>query len=285
MSEQLLHAEILERVPITGNSLVTQLSYRVDECAEAVDGLSDKPVSVLIRSRNNIARLEELFEDIHAQVFDKEVEVVVVDTESTDGSAEFAKSMGATVRNIRQEEFNYPKSLNYGFEAANYEWIFTLVDHSRLSNRQLLRTATRWDGDSEIAGISGVPLPDDNATITERISSMWFAFNKLLNQPAHMTDEAGFGDLGANYSAVRRSAWQEAGGYDENYAAGCEDVALAKTLIQNGHKIVIEPALSIYHSHGLGPINGLRQLLAWRKMAGPMEFDLARIQKYRKDLR
>ncbi len=279
-----MHPENLLRVPFKGTEMLHQLGARVDETAHAAMRHIDRPVSVLIRSRNNAERLEELFEDIHMQRFTSEIEVVLVDTESDDGTPELARSMGATVRTIKQEDFNYPRALNMGFEAASHSWVFSLVGNSALSNLQVLHTATRWNDDPRIAGISGIPLPDKTATMTERVAS-YFMFNKHLEQPARLPGKREMGFLATNCSAIRKEAWEDVGGFDESYGAGGEDGALADTLVRQGYKIMIDPALSVYRSHGVGPIAGLRQLLYWQTTARPQPFDLARLQKFRRDLR
>lgn len=83
-------------------------------------GLADPNVSVLIRSRNNAEQLEMLLDDVRAQNFDGEVEVVLVDTESSDGTVKVGKDFGATIVPVTQEGFNYPNALNRGFAAASH---------------------------------------------------------------------------------------------------------------------------------------------------------------------
>jgi GT2 family glycosyltransferase len=92
------------------------------------------------------------------------------------------------------------------------------------------------------------------------------------------------GLLAANDSLVSKRAWRQLGGYDEDYAAGGEDAELGRRMLANGYMVSTEPALSVFHSHGLGLTDSWRQLQEWRRLAGPQPFDEERIKRYRHDL-
>ncbi len=67
---------------------------------------------------------------------------------------------------------------------------------------------------------------------------------------------------------VRRSAWQEAGGFDERYfPAYYEDLDLCLTLSGLGWKVVYEPAAAVQHAEGGSASRGLRDFLSRRNQA------------------
>jgi GT2 family glycosyltransferase len=67
---------------------------------------------------------------------------------------------------------------------------------------------------------------------------------------------------------VRRSAWQEAGGFDERYfPAYYEDLDLCLTLHQLGWKVVYEPTSTVHHSEGGSASRGFRDFLSRRNQA------------------
>jgi hypothetical protein len=41
------------------------------------------------------------------------------------------------------------------------------------------------------------------------------------------------------------------------------------------YQIVREPVMAVHHTHGFGPIQSLRQYVAWRRMAKPRDYDPA----------
>lgn len=272
--KHLLHEENLRRVPMMGEVMAARLSKRAGEIASAtIDIIEEPSVSVVIRSRNNAEQLEGLFKDIANQAFTGKIELILVDTESSDSTRQLAWRNRATVVDIAQDEFSYPKALNRGFAAANNEWVFSFVDHSALSNTQTLRTVTRWHADVNVAAAYGMTLPNENASKTELWASA-FGQAGLLMKSAHMATQkdTGGGFMGTNCAVIRREAWCEAGGFDEAYGAGGEDGALGRSLMKLGYDIAVEPALSVHHTHGLGPVNSARQMLNWRRMGKPREF-------------
>lgn len=91
------------------------------------------------------------------------------------------------------------------------------------------------------------------------------------------------GFLATNASLINKVAWAEIGGFDEAYAAGGEDGAFAKAVIQAGHKIVVDPAMSVHHTHGLGFVDSLRQLRYWTTLGKPQAFSQQRLAKFRKE--
>jgi len=83
-------------------------------------------ISVIVRTMNEKERLAELLPAIRSQdYFYQVVEVIVVDNESTDGTAELALQNGAKLITIRRDDFSFPVSLNKGAEAARYWFILS----------------------------------------------------------------------------------------------------------------------------------------------------------------
>ena len=282
--DALLHGENLTRIPLLGQRMKRRLAQRINETRGAAAKQKDPGVSIVIRAKDNARQLEGLLQDVRAQNFAGKVEIIVVDTESRDDSVDVAQKFGAKVIPITQADFTYPKALNYGFQAATKPWVFSWVDHSALSSSYLLKVATRWNSDPHVAGVWAYPLPNVNATRWELFGYLFWVWRGL--PPAHSARkrETGMGFLGANSLLIRRSVWQEVGGFDERFAAGGEDSALGNALLRAGYQVLYDPALSVYHSHGLGLVGSLRQFRYWQRVMRPTTFDLAELRRYRSDL-
>jgi GT2 family glycosyltransferase len=275
---RLLHADIFETLPFGAKGAV-DLNDRSTELAREESVPSG--VSVLIRTRNEAGNLEVLLDELSQQTAKVPTQIVIVDTESTDGTLDIARGYGADIVRITQEEFTYPKSLNLGFEAAAYENVYSTVGHANLSNTSLL-LAAQIDQHDGTAGSFGFALPNTNATIYERLG--------YLGQASHMADTVAIkkptmGVMGANCAVYRRSAWQELGGFDLRYEAGGEDTELARRMLAAGMRIVRDPALSVHHSHGLGLLNTMKQYKHWLEVFnGPMPMDKEELANRRPDL-
>src|SRR5258708_13830323 len=104
----LLHPELIESIPIGSNLLGRNLSLRVEETlADNLD--ADPNISLVIRALNEAEKLAQLFADIHHQLFESEVEVIVVDNDSTDRTPQVTKYSEADMVNLPRGRFTYAK--------------------------------------------------------------------------------------------------------------------------------------------------------------------------------
>lgn len=284
ISDYILHAAHLKRVPVVGRAIRNRLQKRAASIAQATMNTTDPDVSIVIRTRNDEQYMPQLFKDIKAQSYSGAIEIVVVDTESTDNTVAYAHAQGAKIITLPQREFTYPHALNIGFEATSHDWVVTLVGHSSLTNSMMFKSLTHWSQNDAIGGIYGIPIANWNG-------SFWDRFGTMLCLPifnGHRTAKGPRpGMLGANCSIVNRSVWKKLGGYDEQYAGGGEDTALARAMLQQGFTVVREPLCSVFHSHGLNFRNSWRQWLHWLEVskAQPQAFDTQKVHSRRPDLR
>ena len=84
--------------------------------------------SIIIRAYNEEKHIGRLLEGIKQQTI-KDVEVILVDSGSTDSTIDIAKSYGAQVVRIPSAEFTFGRSLNYGIKEAKREFIIIASAH------------------------------------------------------------------------------------------------------------------------------------------------------------
>jgi rhamnosyltransferase len=87
-------------------------------------------VSVLIRVRNEEHALRRLFECLRMQKLDRPFEVVVIDNDSDDGSANVARTMGARVFTLPRSLFGYGRAINVGVKLCRGDLIVLLSAHA-----------------------------------------------------------------------------------------------------------------------------------------------------------
>lgn len=249
-SSPLLHPDVFSRMPIVGQQYEHILRHRSQETSAAIEGAHDPDVTVLVRTRNNETRMQSVFDDIAAQYFGGEVQVVVVDTESSDKTVAIAEDNGATVVNMRQHDFTYPRSMNLGFEAADHPYVVTLTNRTNLVSNIALKAITRWHKTESFAGVYGAMVWDQEASTWESLLAVVLNAHGQRLAPAAPLSEWEGGALVGHRSAVSKRAWEDAGGYDERFERGGEDMDLARRLIAMGGVVVRDPALSVHHSHG-----------------------------------
>lgn len=281
----LLHEENFGRIPLAGEWMRHKLAARAAEIATATTALPDPDISIVIRSRNDGAYVRQWFEDIRAQQFGGDVEVIFVDTESTDETPEYARSQGARVITVKQADFTYPRALNLGFEAAKHPWVLTTVGHASLSNRMMFKSLTYWSQNPQVAGVYCWPMSNWNGTFWDHLT-VTLSVAPTLRKPV-VQQAAKQGSLGANGAFVRRDVWQKLGGFDERFAGGGEDTELARAIAAAGYLLVREPLCSVLHSHSLNFVDTIKQLWHWYQIgkAKPQSFDAEEVHARRPDLR
>lgn len=278
----LLHPELIESIPIGSNLLGRNLGLRVEETL--VDNLDADPnISLVIRALNEAEKLEQLFADIHRQLFQSEVEVIVVDNDSTDRTPQVAKYYGAEVVNLPRGSFTYPKSMNLGFIAASHDVVLTTVGHANLSNIYSFHAGARHFNDGDVGGAYAGVLHNEGASTIERYASI--AVGLELMKPAHRIKRARIGVLAATSAMISKAAWEELGRFDERYETGGEDTALAAKMLANCYDVLREPAMTVHHSHGLGVIDSIKQLRGWQQtLKAPRKLDKDKLFARRPDL-
>jgi glycosyltransferase involved in cell wall biosynthesis len=281
----LLQPRLVKSAPLGGSVTARLLNRRIDE-ALADDPRNDPPVSVVIRAFNEAAKLEKLLADVRSQRFSSELEVVVVDNASTDGTADVATEYGARLVNMPRGEFTYPRSMNLAMESAGNDVVFLTVAHARLSNVHSLHAGARhFNETSRVAGIFGKALPNEGSSHIERWATP-LDNNLGLARPARRIKRAGMGTLAGTGAMLSKTVWQELGRFDERYETGGEDTALAKLMLERGYEIVLEPALTVHHSHGLGLRDAVKeQLHQARTVRAPMQLNRHELLERRPDLR
>ncbi|MGB4759587.1 MAG: glycosyltransferase [Candidatus Saccharimonadales bacterium] len=253
---ELLHPELLEHV-LRGRYVARRYESLARQIKAKHIGPKEPDVSVVIRTLNEAEGLRALVQDIRAQDYTGKVEIVVVDNESTDGTPELAKELGAKVVTLPRADFTYPRSMNLGVETATYELVWLTVGHALPSSRQVLRAGARWFRDPKVGGVYHVPiLPNANASWLEK--GFLFASSALFRTVPNVK-KAGLGVLAATSAMIAKPIWRELGRFDERYESGGEDTALAGKMIAAGYKVVREPGLAAHHSHGSGLIKALRK--------------------------
>ncbi len=281
----LLEPSLVESVPF-GNSITARLlNKRVNE-ALADDPRGDPAVSVAVRTFNEAPKLEKLLTDVRAQLFSSELEVVVVDNASTDGTPEVAKKFGARLVNMPRGDFTYPKSMNLAMESASNDVVFLTVAHARLSNVHSLHAGARhFSKTAGVAGVFGKALPNAGASRIERWATS-LDNNLGLARSAKQIKTAGMGTLAGTGAMLSKTVWQQLGRFDKRYETGGEDTALAKLMLENGYGIVLEPALTVHHSHGLGLRDSIKQQVhQLQTVRAPKQFDRQELLERRPDLR
>ena len=198
-------------------------------------------VSVVIRTLNEEAYLRELLVSISGQVRDNfDVELVVIDSGSSDRTLEIAKLYDARITHITKDEFTFGRSLNLGSEFSQGEILVYISGHCVPTRNTWLVNLIRPLREG-MAGYSyGRQVGRDTTKYSERkIFSKYFSSESKLPQKGFFCNNAN--------SAILRRVWANYK-FDEEIT-GLEDMELAKRYCEQGGKIAYLADAEVYHIH------------------------------------
>jgi glycosyltransferase involved in cell wall biosynthesis len=163
-----------------------------------------------------------------------QVEVLVVDNDSSDGSAQAAVDAGATV--LRSSARSVAALRNPAARQATGS-ILAFVDADHEIDRAWLRTAVDVLSAADI-GATGAPcMTDPSPNWVQR------QYDALRTRPV-AREEVQW--LGSGNLAIKKDVFADIGGFDAQLTA-CEDVDLCNRLRAAGHRIVADPAMRNVH--------------------------------------
>lgn len=199
--------------------------------------------SIIIRAYNEEQHIRRLLEGIKQQTV-KDVEIILVDSGSTDSTVFIAESFGAKVVKIRPEEFTFGRSLNYGVREAKRELIVIASAHVYPVYPDWLEALLRPFQDESVALTYGKQRGPEFAKFSEQqIFHQWFPDTSSLNQETAFCNNAN--------AAIRKNLWNK-NNYDETLT-GLEDLAWAKWAKEQGCAIAYVAEAEIIHVHNEMP--------------------------------
>jgi glycosyltransferase involved in cell wall biosynthesis len=249
-------------------------------------------VTVAIPVRNGAATLDGVLRAVLEQQLDEEVEVVVCDSGSRDGSQAIARRHGARLIEIAPESFAHGPTRNLLVREARGEHVALLTQDAQPADEQwLARLLGGFTVAEDVAIVCGSYRPRPGASPqTAHELERWFASlapdggtrvdrleltersrpaRELFGRRTFFTD--------AN-ACLRRSIWEKIPFRDVAYA---EDQALALDVLRAGYAKAFVPDAAVWHSHDYTALQqfrrafdewrGLLEIYDWRQSAAPRE--------------
>lgn len=193
----------------------------------------------MVRSYNEERHIRRLLDGLARQTV-TDVEIVLVDSGSTDATAEIAAGYGAGVVHLRREEFSFGHSLNVGCRHARGDVLVLASAHVYpVYDDWLERLLSHFDN-PDIALVYGSQRGNEITRYSEhQLFRAWFPAASNSNQVHPFCNNAN--------AAIRRSVWERVP-YDESLT-GLEDVAWAKQVMTFGYRIAYDADAGIVHVH------------------------------------
>jgi glycosyltransferase involved in cell wall biosynthesis len=193
-------------------------------------------VSVVVPVKDGARHLGELLEAVARQRIDADVEVLVVDSGSRDGSVAIAREHGARVIEIPSAEFGHGRTRNMAAdEAAGDRIAFLTQDATPAGERWLAQLVEPLDSGRRVGLAFGphLPRPGTSPMIARELTEFF-------------ASDPGGGFFSNVNSAVLRQCWDQVRFRDVDYA---EDQAFARDAMAAGWHKAYAPGAGVLHAH------------------------------------
>jgi len=196
--------------------------------------------SIVIRAFNEEGHISRLLDGINHQTVN-DVQVILVDSGSTDRTAQIAKERGAEIVSIAPKEFTFGRSLNKGIARAEASIIVIASAHVYPVYPDWLSKMIDFFKDPSIALVYGKQRGSESSHFSEQqIFLHWYGESTQNPQDHPFCNNAN--------AAIRKSLWEQHH-YDEKLP-GLEDLEWAKWANDNHHCIAYCAEAEIIHVHG-----------------------------------
>ena len=216
-------------------SIVMPVCNRVEltkDCLTALAGLNDQP----------------------------EYELIIVDNGSTDGTTDFLRQLSGDVRTIANEEnLGFAKACNQGAAAARGKYLVFLNNDTIPQQGWLTALVAEVNSHAEV-GIVGSKLLYPNGTVQHagvvrdcaRRLPYHIYKNFAASHPA-VNQRREFQIVTAACLLIRRTLFDEVGGFDEGCVNGFEDADLCLKVRERGYVVVYQPRSVVVHLESQTP--------------------------------
>lgn len=195
--------------------------------------------TVVIPAYNEERLLPACLDSLKAQDYPGEIEIIVVDNASTDGTASIARAKG--VRVVEEPQRGYAAALARGFAVATGDIVATTDADTVVPRHWISRLAREYDERPDVVAVGGEIVFCDPTRSARLLTHGVLPLINRIDRGA----PAGPHLWGANFS-VRRSVFLEAGGWHPSFNLQC-DTEISERLRQFGRVVLLED-LPVYTS-------------------------------------
>lgn len=224
----------------------------------------DKKISIIIPTKNAGDEFSFLMKVLRMQEGFREIEIVIVDSGSTDDTVEIAKYNNAKIVQIKPKEFTHSYARNLGAKNATGDYLLFTVQDALPPSLTWLYELFQVLKNEDVVAVSCAETPREDADLFYR-QVCWNHYNFLgindgdrifslpektdhisLRQNAQLSDLA---------NLISREVFEKYQ-YRLGYA---EDLDLGIRLIKDGYKIAFLGSVRIIHSHDRLPYYHLKR--------------------------
>jgi GT2 family glycosyltransferase len=221
-------------------------------------------ISFIIVNRNTAALLLECIDHIHACVISREFEIIVLDNGSTDDSVASIRGKYPLVKIIEAgRNLGFAAANNLAARQASGEFLFLVNTDAMLERKCPERLVSLLELDPSI-GIIGPKLINPDLSPQTSFESVPTLATETLNRSllkrlfptrypskfSDLTEPTPVEALIGAVMVIRKSLFDEIGGFDEGYFFFMEETDLMVRIREAGYKVVHDPVAKAVHLQG-----------------------------------
>ena len=225
--------------------------------------LQEEPlISIVIPNKDHISDLKKCISSIEEKSSYRNYEFIIVENNSTEEETFLyykeleERCPRAKVVYWKGEGFNYPSINNYGVQMAKGDYLLFLNNDTEIVNANCLEEMLSYCMRDDVGAV-GARLYYEDGTIQHAgviVGLGGIAGHAYVGFPHDALGYFGRIQLVQNYSAVtaacmmvKKSVFNQVGGFDERYAVAFNDVDLCMKIRQAGYLIVYNPYAELNH--------------------------------------
>ncbi|PJE68327.1 hypothetical protein COU94_02350 [Candidatus Shapirobacteria bacterium CG10_big_fil_rev_8_21_14_0_10_38_8] len=214
--------------------------------------------SIIIITKNQKAFLQKSLPAILSQTI-KNLEIIIVDSGSTDGALEFAKKYPVKIINYHSPVFNFAKAFNLGAQKAKGQYLVRLSGDAVPANKHWLKELGK---DTEKPKVAGAFSRYVFSAKNHLLHQFWFREWPLVRKVPF--------SVGGGSFLIKKSLWKKCP-FNEKWGPG-EDWEWAEVVRKAGYKILYKRMSLVYHEHQAPLLKQILDFLYWLFISIPSGF-------------
>lgn len=201
-------------------------------------------VSIVIVNHNTCMLLMQCLESLkHVK---GNIEIIVVDNNSTDDSPKMVRNLFPNVKLIRNEKnYGFAKGNNIGIKESKGNFILFLNSDTKVIDKLFLEKLLKVAKEKEV-GIVGAQLINENGQ--KQNSAAWITPSKIFYYTGNKPKEVDW--VSGACFLIKRELIEKIGLFDENFFLYYEETDYCYRAKKNNYKVKIQPNAKIIHYGG-----------------------------------